>query len=133
MPALLAALKAGETLILDRYIYSGIAFGVARGLEYDWCKAPDVGLPAPDVVVFLDIESEKAAERGGYGGERYEVQELQERVRENFKAVAQREGGGKWRRVDAGREMREVEEEIWEAAKEALEAARNGEEVRKIE
>ncbi|CAF1928507.1 BnaC05g21600D [Brassica napus] len=34
--------------------------------------APEVGLLAPDSVLYLDISPERAAERGGYGDERYE-------------------------------------------------------------
>jgi dTMP kinase len=30
----------------------------------DWCKSPDIGLPVPDIVLFLDLAPEKAAERG---------------------------------------------------------------------
>ena len=30
-----------------------------KGLPYEWCRPPDVGLPAPDLVVFLDITPEK--------------------------------------------------------------------------
>ncbi|WMV30573.1 hypothetical protein MTR67_023958 [Solanum verrucosum] len=41
-----------------------------------WLKpcsvAPEIGLLALDLVVYLDISPEKAGERGGYGGERYE-------------------------------------------------------------
>uniref|UniRef100_A0A2N9IU48 Thymidylate kinase n=1 Tax=Fagus sylvatica TaxID=28930 RepID=A0A2N9IU48_FAGSY len=65
-------LKTGTTLIVDRYSYSGVAFSSAKGLAIEWCKAPEIGLLAPDLVVYLDIQPEKAAERGGYGGERYE-------------------------------------------------------------
>ncbi|XVE78668.1 hypothetical protein DITRI_Ditri13aG0165200 [Diplodiscus trichospermus] len=41
-------LKAGTTLIVDRYSYSGVAFSSAKGLDFEWCKAPDIGLIAPD-------------------------------------------------------------------------------------
>ena len=33
------------------------------------CKAPEVGLPTPDLVLYLDITPEIVAERGDYGGE----------------------------------------------------------------
>ncbi|KAL4195184.1 hypothetical protein AMTRI_Chr05g63310 [Amborella trichopoda] len=65
-------LRAGTTLIVDRYSYSGVAFSAAKGLDLEWSKAPEMGLLAPDLVVYLDIPPEKAAERGGYGGQRYE-------------------------------------------------------------
>ena len=47
--------------ICDRYAYSGVAFSSAKGLDLDWCKACDSGLPAPDCVIYLDIPVEEAA------------------------------------------------------------------------
>ncbi|OMO55577.1 Thymidylate kinase [Corchorus capsularis] len=80
-------LKAGTTLIVDRYSYSGVAFSSAKGLDFEWCKAPEIGLIAPDLVLYLDITPEKAAERGGYGGERYEQLEFQKKVAQRYKLL----------------------------------------------
>ncbi|KAI5812546.1 thymidylate kinase-domain-containing protein [Pyronema omphalodes] len=132
LPSLLSSLSAGETLILDRYIYSGIAFSCAKGLSYDYCRGPDVGLPAPDAVIFLDLPVERAEQREGFGGERYEVGEFQMRVREKFREVREREGG-EWRVVDAGREREVVAEEVGRFAEQAVEAAKAGRELRRIE
>ena len=65
---MLEKLKAGTTLIVDRYAYSGVAFTAAKGivgLDLDWCKAPDIGLPAPDCTFFLNMPVDEAANRGG--------------------------------------------------------------------
>ncbi|KAM2537325.1 hypothetical protein TB2_022904 [Malus domestica] len=51
-------LKSGTTLVVDRYSYSGVAFSSAKGLDIEWCKAPEIGLLAPDLVVYLDIPPE---------------------------------------------------------------------------
>eukprot|EP00268_Persea_americana_P065563 TRINITY_DN876_c0_g1_i9.p1 TRINITY_DN876_c0_g1~~TRINITY_DN876_c0_g1_i9.p1 ORF type:complete len:220 (+),score=38.79 TRINITY_DN876_c0_g1_i9:258-917(+) len=51
-------LKSGTTLVVDRYSYSGVAFSAAKGLDIEWCKAPEIGLVAPDLVVYLDIPPE---------------------------------------------------------------------------
>lgn len=73
-------LRSGTTLIVDRYSYSGVAFSSAKELDLQWCKvtwslfnayylivtvlvsipvffvqAPEKGLLAPDLVVYLDI------------------------------------------------------------------------------
>lgn len=77
-------LKEDAVIIADRYVYSGIAFSAAKGLDLEWCAAPDRGLPEPDVVIFLDVDEETATKRGGYGLERYETQEMQENVRQQF-------------------------------------------------
>ena len=57
---------------------------IQPGLSIDWCKQPDVGLPAPDLVCFLDVSEEVAVKRADFGGERYEVTDLQRRVRANY-------------------------------------------------
>ena len=72
----------------DRYAFSGVAFSAAKGtLSMDWCKAPDRGLPKPDLVLFLDVSAEVAKTRGGYGEERYEKEEFQARVRKAFETL----------------------------------------------
>nr|TKV98967.1 hypothetical protein SEVIR_8G008300v2 [Setaria viridis] len=96
-------LLGGTTLIVDRYSYSGVAFSAAKGLDIQWCKAPDVGLVAPDL---------KAAERGGYGGERYEKIEFQKRVADHYHSL--RESTCKV--VDGSLPMETVEEQLRELA-----------------
>ncbi|KAG7443338.1 P-loop containing nucleoside triphosphate hydrolase protein [Guyanagaster necrorhizus] len=105
-------LESGTTVLCDRYAFSGIAFSASKGLPYEWCRAPDVGLPAPDLVVFLDITPEKAGERGGYGEERYEQQEMQQRVREQYTRI-ESEHVVRWATIDAGREREQVAADIW--------------------
>ncbi len=42
---------------------------------------PQVGLPAPDLVVYLRLDPRVSAARGGYGTERYEKVDFQHKVR----------------------------------------------------
>ncbi|RYP69288.1 hypothetical protein DL769_005309 [Monosporascus sp. CRB-8-3] len=82
-----AELAAGHTVICDRFYHSGIVYSAAKqlpSLSLSWAKAPEVGLPRPDVVLFLDLEEAVARRRGGWGGEVYEKGEMQRRVRELF-------------------------------------------------
>jgi dTMP kinase len=108
-------LNAGIAVICDRYAFSGIAFSTAKGLSYEWCRSPEIRLPAPDLTVFLDITPEKAKERGGYGEERYEKEELQKEVRRVFDRIGKEvlQDGGKWVTLDAGRERVVVSEDLW--------------------
>mmetsp|Transcript_25764 Transcript_25764/g.89722 ORF Transcript_25764/g.89722 Transcript_25764/m.89722 type:complete len:229 (-) Transcript_25764:23-709(-) len=102
-------LEEGTTLVVDRYSYSGVAFSAAKeGMSVEWCRAPERGLPAPDVVLFLDLSVEEAAARGGFGEERYEVEEFQRRVRKNFSDLRD----GSWVTVNAARTEEEVAAEI---------------------
>lgn len=53
-----------------------------------WSQAPDKGLPAPDVVLYLDLPLEVAEQRGGFGQERYEKREMQQQVHSRTQAAA---------------------------------------------
>ncbi|XVF71485.1 hypothetical protein PTKIN_Ptkin12aG0041100 [Pterospermum kingtungense] len=115
-------LKAGTTLVVDRYSYSGVAFSSAKGLDFEWCKAPEIGLIAPDLVVYLDIPPEKAAERGGYGGERYEQLEFQKKVAQHYKLLED----SSWKIVDACRPLEDVEKQVKEIVLQEVMACQNG-------
>jgi len=58
-----------------------------QGFTIDWCKQSDVGLPQPDLVLFLTLPSEEAVKRGGFGEERYEQTEFQKRVAVNYEVL----------------------------------------------
>ncbi|KAK3309235.1 thymidylate kinase-domain-containing protein [Chaetomium strumarium] len=80
-------LSSGVTVLCDRYYHSGIVYSAAKqnpSLTLSWARAPEVGLPRPDLVLFLDLDESQARLRGGWGGEAYEKAEMQRRVRELF-------------------------------------------------
>ena len=57
-------LSSGTTIVCDRYAFSGVAFSASKdGLEMEWCKNPDRGLPAPDSIIYLDLPVAKAQKR----------------------------------------------------------------------
>jgi len=73
-------LASGSHIVVDRYSPSGVAFSHAKGLPLDWCYAPERGLPAPDVVLYLELPVEVAQKRGDFGAERYERVDFQRHV-----------------------------------------------------
>ncbi|CAL5415240.1 unnamed protein product [Camellia sinensis] len=99
-------LRSGTTLIVDRYSFSGVAFSSAKGLDIEWCKAPEMGLLAPDLVLYLDIPPEKAAEKGDYGGERYEQLEFQRKVARSYQILHD----ASWKTIDACLPIEDVEQ-----------------------
>lgn len=110
--------------MIDRYYYSGCVYSAAKqnpSLSLEWCRRPEVGLPRPDVAVFLDISAEDAAKRGGYGTEKYEKKEMQDRVRELFETLMQRKEGSDLVRIDAGKGLEEVQEKIREEVERCIE------------
>lgn len=104
-------------MVVDRYYYSGIVYTAAKGkpsLSMQWARQPDVGLPRPDAVVFLDIEPEKAQVRGGFGEEKYETGEMQKKVRTLFsQLMANGDEKEDSRVVDAGQSLEGVKNDIW--------------------
>ena len=121
-------LKAGVTLVVDRYGYSGVAFTTAKrlpGLDQQWCKHSETGLVKPDCLMYMEISEEAAKKRGGFGEERYETTEMQKNVREVFADLRE----DWWNVVDADRTIEEVEKDVQKIAKEAVERCKKGTEL----
>ncbi|XP_049868850.1 thymidylate kinase [Pectinophora gossypiella] len=105
---IIQTLEQGTSIIVDRYCYSGVAFSAAKGLDIDWCKAPDRGLPKPDKVFFLTMPLENVMQRNGFGNERYEVPEFQNRVSEMYTLLKD----DSWEVLDASRSIKDIHEEL---------------------
>jgi dTMP kinase len=161
-------LASGTNVVCDRYAYSGVAFssakvkadGVTPKLPLDWCQAPDIGLPAPDCVIFLDLSPADAESRGGYGGERYEKRDMQVRVRQRFSDLQKmdeaafittatatattdegEDGDGgddksetrvPWHLVNAAQSVAAVESDIWAIVQATMEKVQAGKPVYKM-
>ncbi|SGZ37923.1 related to Thymidylate kinase [Hanseniaspora guilliermondii] len=81
-------LDAGIDCILDRYVYSGLAYSAAKnveGMDLKWCLQPDIGLLKPDLTIFLTNDSYK--DNKGFGEEIYENTQFQDSVKEKFKKI----------------------------------------------
>ncbi|KAL8942504.1 MAG: hypothetical protein Q9216_001648 [Gyalolechia sp. 2 TL-2023] len=103
----------GITIIIDRYYYSGIVYSVSKDrqdLSLHWAMQPDVGLPKPDLCIFLDLSPGDAATRGGFGTERYETNEMQKRVRTLFTELLKAPNNNEMVSVDASQPVQEVHE-----------------------
>lgn len=119
---MLEKLSQGITLVVDRYAFSGVAFTAAKGknmLNREWCMAPDTGLVAPDAVFFLELSPEAAAERGGFGEERYEKPVFQQAVMKEFNHMKQAYAP-KWETIDASGSVEQVHNVIRERAEDVI-------------
>lgn len=128
---LLAKLQAGTTYVVDRYAYSGAAFTAAQlpvddpaGRDLRWCQEADRGMPAPDVVIGLELAPDAAANRGGYGGEAYENVGFQNKVQLQFNMLA--EATPQWVRVDASGSVEQVASRVYKIASDAIAACQRG-------
>ena len=116
-PSIRAAIEEGTTVVIDRYYYSGIVYSAAKGrkdLSLQWAREPEIGLPRPDICLFLDISSDEQAKRGGFGNEKYETTAMQERVRELFYKLQVLPDGQDIQVIDARGDVAWVEKDIME-------------------
>ncbi|XP_033760331.1 thymidylate kinase-like [Pecten maximus] len=108
-PHIMELLNSGTTLIVDRYAFSGVAFTAAKpGFDIEWCKQPDIGLPRPDLVCFLTLDTEAAAKRGTFGGERYERTDFQKKVLSNFEKLKD----STWKEINADKSIEDLHNEV---------------------
>ncbi|RPA87087.1 P-loop containing nucleoside triphosphate hydrolase protein, partial [Ascobolus immersus RN42] len=77
MDSVLAKVRGGENVVMDRYHGSGEAYTCSldgfegEGGGEEWARGTDRGLPRPDVTVCLYLPEGEAGKRGGFGEERY--------------------------------------------------------------
>lgn len=112
-------INSGVTVIIDRYSYSGAVYSAAKenpDLSLEWAWLPEVGLPRPDVCLFLSVSTEEAARRGGFGIERYETNTMQQRVRQLFSSLVSLPHNDEFQVIDAGKSIEEVAQAVLEAA-----------------
>ncbi|KAL9845225.1 thymidylate kinase isoform 2-T2 [Geothlypis trichas] len=125
VPMMKEKLQQGITVVVDRYAFSGVAFTSAKGnFGLDWCKQPDAGLPKPDLILFLQLNPEAAAERGNFGQERYETSSFQEKVLQCFYCLME-DKTLNWKTVDASKSIEDLHKEIKSIAKETMQEVQN--------
>ncbi|KAG9966321.1 thymidylate kinase, partial [Aureobasidium melanogenum] len=131
-----ADINAGTTVVVDRYYYSGCVYSAAKNkpsLNLAWCRHPEEGLPRPDLCLFLDISAEDAAKRGGWGEERYEKKELQDRVRQLFADIRATDDGSDFVTIDAGQSLEDVESAIRHHAETCISTTDDSSPLRRIQ
>jgi len=120
------ALKRGGTVICDRYFYSTLAYqGYGRGMDLGLLQSLNglvTGGVAPDLVVFLDMDTEEGLERKAGDRDRFEREDMSfhRRVREGYLKMAAAEPE-RWLVVDASLPRREIGARIWQRVQQALE------------
>lgn len=87
-PQMIKSLLAGENLVLDRYVPSGVVYhSIATGKDRsEFIKNLNVGMPRPDLVIVLQVSPELAKQRRGqeYGSERFDEIETQRKIGQGF-------------------------------------------------
>jgi len=104
-------LNSGKFVVVDRYIPSGLAYGLANGLDLDWMLALEKGLPVPDLVIVLDVPVEITAKRFRRAKDAYERKKSYlKKVRECYLSLARRLD---WCVVKGEMPIEKVSETVW--------------------
>ena len=88
---ILPALKRGETVILDRYYFSTMAYQGQRGFDREEIRQTNLTFaPNPDILFILDLEVDEARKRIGIRGDttnEFEKRDALQYCRDTFLSV----------------------------------------------
>ena len=103
-------LKSGVHVICDRYLYSSIAY---QGLEHpeDWIRTLNAPYPLPDLLLYIQVDPECAAQRRvsrGKTPDRYEIDTLQQQISARYDRVCLEAGACI---IDGARSIEEVSQD----------------------
>lgn len=133
-PAIQEHLKAGRTIVMDRYVDSGIVYGQADGLSAEWGMNINAFLPQPDLHILIDIDVDDSFTRRPERQHAFEAdRKRMEAACEWFRAWWEAHGAGvaparyqgaptygtttdsRWFCVDGRQSVEKVHEDIWTA------------------
>lgn len=78
----------GHNIICDRYIFSGIAYSLANGLDYSFCLNTEHYLIKPDLIFYFDISiPETNKRRKSIKTDIYETSNFQTKVKEAYSKI----------------------------------------------
>lgn len=92
---ILPALERGETVILDRYYFSTMAYQGQRGFDQQEIRKTNLSFaPNPDILFILDLDVDQARERIGVRGDtanEFEKRDALQYCRDTFLSVKNEE------------------------------------------
>ena len=103
-------LREGRIVIADRYIPSGLAYGLANNLELEWMLKMETGLPIGDIVLVIDVPVDVARRRENAKDLYEEDKVFQEKVRNAYLTLADQFD---WKIIDGDGTIKEIAKRIW--------------------
>jgi len=105
----LPALRKGQIVVSDRYVYSSLAYQGATGLDLGWIKNINEHAIRPDLAIFIDVEPETVVQRLKPKKSVMENLETQRKVREVYVGYVEK---GELVRVDGNTSKKQVADDI---------------------
>jgi dTMP kinase len=103
-------LREERIVIADRYIPSGLAYGLANNLGLEWMLKMETGLPIGDIVIVIDVPVDVARRREKAKDLYEEDKVFQEKVRNTYLTLADQFN---WKIIDGDGTIKEIAKRIW--------------------
>jgi len=112
-------LKAGKVVIANRYIPSGLVYGLANDLDLNWMKKLEEGLPPTNLVIVIDVTVDTAFNR--FKEQKRDIYESNkpflEKVRTTYLSLANEL---KWIVINGESSIKKIHEQVWRNVRDAL-------------
>ena len=97
-------------LIMNRYYYSNLVYGIANGLKEKWLQNLEDGLPKADLVIVLDISQGESFSRKKSKRDKFEKnKEFSKKISQIYRRLAKKH---RWKLIDASGTKQETHKEI---------------------
>lgn len=110
---IMPALKRGETVILDRYYFSTMAYQGQRGFDKNEIRETNLSFaPNPDILFILDLDVDQARERIGVRGDttnEFEKRDALQYCRDTFLSVSNENFAHV---IDSSKSIEEIHQEL---------------------
>ena len=104
------AQEKNSVLIMNRYYYSNLIYGIANGMKPKWLENLDDGLPKADLVILLDVTQKESFRRQKDNRDKFEKnQEFSRNISILYRKIAKKK---RWSIVDASKTKQEIHQEI---------------------
>ncbi|UCH01655.1 MAG: dTMP kinase [Candidatus Bathyarchaeota archaeon] len=112
-------LKAGKVVIANRYVPSGLVYGLANDLDLNWMKKLEEGLPPTNLVIVIDVTVDTAFNR--FKEQKRDIYESNkpflEKVRTTYLTLANEL---KWTVINGESSIEKIHEQIWRKVRDLL-------------
>lgn len=107
------AKKKYSVIIMNRYYHSNLVYGLANGMQKEWLKNLDFGLPKSDLVILLDVSQKESFQRKKLNRDKFEKDiEFSQNVSRIYERVAKQQ---KWKIINASQTKEQIHKEILRA------------------
>ena len=104
------ALEENNVVIMNRYYQSNLVYGTVNGLDMEWLKNLDKGLPKEDLVILLDVNPTDSFSRKKERRDKFEENiEFAKKITKTYRKLAEEFG---WHVVNASLHKQQVHQDI---------------------